>query len=118
MHRMSLIPLVAAALSPVAFADPAPQHDYPTSARVQYVFECMAEHGGADFARMYQCSCSIDQIANALPYDVYEEADTYMRGKHAMGERGGVLREGRRAREMRSLLQKTKAQSEKECFPR
>jgi len=91
-------------------------NDYPTEARVQYVLECMAKYGGATHARMYQCSCSVDRLAAKLPYADFVEADTYTRGKNAMGERGGILREGRRARDRREKLAQTVAQAEKACF--
>ena len=55
---------------------PAPAHDYPTIARVEYVNECIGKNGGK-LAALYQCSCAIDRIANALAYDDYVEASTY-----------------------------------------
>ena len=42
-------------------------NDFPTDARVQFVFECMHDHGGASYANLYHCSCTIDRIADAMP---------------------------------------------------
>lgn len=112
MHRITL-----SVLALCLFSAPALANDYPTTARVQYVVECMAKNGGPDYGTMYQCSCSIDQIARVLPYEDFVEADTYARGRRAGGERGGVLREGKRAREMRTLLTEAEEASRKQCFP-
>lgn len=112
MKRIPLTLLVSCIV-----AGPVLANDYPTTARVQYVVECMSKHGGPNYGTMYQCSCSIDQIASALSYDEFVEADTYARGRRAMGERGGVLREGPRAREMRALLADVEEKSAAKCFP-
>ncbi len=42
------------------------QNDYPTQARAEYVFACMASNGQTQQA-LRQCSCSIDVIASVLP---------------------------------------------------
>ena len=41
-------------------------NDYPTEARADYVFGCMAANGQSRQA-LRQCSCSIDEIASILP---------------------------------------------------
>jgi hypothetical protein len=61
-----------------------PPNDYPTVARADYVYACMAVNGQTR-AVLEKCSCSIDQIASILPYDKYEEAETLI----AVGLRGG-----------------------------
>ena len=45
-------------------------NDYPTEARADYVFACMATNGQTREA-LSRCSCSIDMIATILPYDDY-----------------------------------------------
>ncbi|NIR28340.1 MAG: hypothetical protein GWN84_03230, partial [Gammaproteobacteria bacterium] len=80
-------------------------HDYPTHERVRYVYECMATNGGRSFGNMYKCSCAIDYVAEHLPYEKFVEAETYVRGRRARGERGGVLREGERAESVRERFQ-------------
>ena len=113
MRRISLLALTLC----VFFSTPLLAYEYPTTAKVQYVIECMSKQGVANYGTMYQCSCSIDQIASALPYDDFVAADTYARGKRATGERGGVLREGARANQMRALLSEAEEKSFRKCFP-
>ncbi|MFZ2076399.1 MAG: hypothetical protein WAV38_07070, partial [Xanthobacteraceae bacterium] len=50
-------------------------NDYPTSARVDYVFGCMKANGETQVS-LQKCSCSIDLIASLLPYDRYVTAQT------------------------------------------
>ena len=61
-----------------------PGNDYPTVARADYVYACMAVNGQTRTI-LEKCSCSIDEIANILPYDQYEEAETLI----SVGLRGG-----------------------------
>jgi hypothetical protein len=61
-----------------------PGNDYPTIARADYVYACMAVNGQTRPV-LEQCSCSIDEIANILPYDQYEQAETLI----SVGLRGG-----------------------------
>lgn len=105
------------ALALCIVAGPALANNYPTDIRVAYVMDCMSKRGGANYTTMYQCSCSIDQIARVLSYDDFVEADTYTRGRRATGERGGVLREGARARQMRTQLAEAERDSFRTCFP-
>ena len=64
----------------VLFAGPAPaqtpaapEHNYPTAARADYVIGCLASNG---FKREYleRCACGIDTIAELMPYEDYEKA--------------------------------------------
>ncbi|GAB3684277.1 hypothetical protein [Salinisphaera aquimarina] len=93
-----------------------PAHNYPTEARAEYVFECMNQLGGENYDTLYKCSCSIDYIADQLPYDDYVTLDTYTRGQNAGGERPEVLREGKLARNSRSELAKLKSQAADRCL--
>jgi hypothetical protein len=43
-------------------------NDYPTEARADYVFACMAANGQTR-EMLSRCSCSVDIIAIILPYD-------------------------------------------------
>jgi hypothetical protein len=61
-----------------------PANDYPTTARADYVYACMAVNG-QNREVLEKCSCSIDEIANILPYDQYEQAETLV----SVGLRGG-----------------------------
>ncbi len=75
--------LFSGAPTPV-WAEELPANDYPTVARADYVYACMAVNGQTREV-LEKCSCSIDQIANILPYDQYEEAETLI----SVGLRGG-----------------------------
>lgn len=68
------IALVAAAPAP---ANRCNTNDYPTSARADYVFACMAVNGGTHEA-LDRCSCAIDVIATILPYKDYVSAETVL----------------------------------------
>ena len=52
-------------------------NDYPTEARADYVFGCMASNGQSRQV-LRQCACSIDEIASILPYEQYVEAETVL----------------------------------------
>lgn len=112
-----LIILFGASLVPgLGFAAKLPAHNYPTEARAEYVFECMNDLGGENYDTLYKCSCSIDYIADQLPYDTYVTLDTYTRGQHAGGERPEVLREGKLASDSRSELSRLKEQAADRCL--
>ena len=70
--------------STVASALELPENDYPTAARADYVFACMAVNG-QNRNVLIKCSCSIDTIAELLPFAKYEEAETLL----SIGLRGG-----------------------------
>ena len=70
-----------------------PRYDYPTTARADYVIGCLAANG---FHRelLDRCSCGIDVIANLMPYDDYEKANTILEMQQAgVGPRGGLFRD-------------------------
>lgn len=67
-----------------AVAEELPANDYPTVARADYVFACMAVNGQTR-ENLEKCSCSIDQIAAVLPWSDYEEAETLI----SVGLKGG-----------------------------
>jgi len=66
-------------------------YSYPTEGRVEYVLGCMDENGH-DFANVYKCSCTIDKIAAALPYDEYVEQSTFSKYATMGGEGGAEFR--------------------------
>jgi hypothetical protein len=76
-----------------------PLHDYPTTARVEYVTACM-DKVTSKLAALYQCSCAIDRIADALSYDDYVESSTFARYASLPGEGGGIFRDSKRGREL------------------
>ena len=89
--------------------------DYPTQARAEYVFACMASNGQTQQA-LRQCSCSIDVIASVLPYNKYEKAETVLRMRRSGG---GYLAETFRTKTANDIvrdLQQAQAEGEIRCF--
>src|SRR5918997_4038985 len=66
-------------------------NDYPTAARADYVFGCMAANGNTQQS-LERCSCSIDVIAGILPYERYVQAETVLRITQAPGQRSELMR--------------------------
>ena len=91
-----------------------PAHDYPTVARVEYVNDCIGKNGGK-LAALYQCSCAIDHIANALSYDDFVEASTYAKYATLPGEGGGIFRDSDHARQLAKSFRELEANSLRGC---
>jgi hypothetical protein len=98
-----------------AIADSAPTNDYPTSARVEYVFACMKTNGDTREA-LEQCSCSIDVIASLLPYDAYIAASTVASMNQEPGQIGSMFRGAAVARDALAELRRAQAEGEVRCF--
>jgi hypothetical protein len=96
-----------------AHSDPLP-NDYPTSARVEFVQDCMARSGGR-LEDLYKCSCVIDRIAQHLSYDDYVEAATYAHYSTLPGEGGGEFRDPPRAKERAKLYRALESDSYRAC---
>ena len=95
-------------------AGDSPVHDYPTVARVEFVQECIARHGGR-LENLYQCSCAIDRIANTLSYDDFVEASTYARYSGLPGEGGGIFRDSEQARQLAKRYREVEADAYRSC---
>jgi hypothetical protein len=90
-------------------------NDYPTSARVDYVFGCMKANGeNQDTLR--KCSCSIDIIASLLPYERYVSAETVLSMIRVPGNLGGEFRSTDIARTAVEDLRRAQAEAEVRCF--
>jgi hypothetical protein len=105
--------LVAGAARSVVQADDL--NDYPTKARVDYVFGCMKANGETEHS-LEQCSCSIDIIASILSYDRYVTAETVLRMVHVPGNLGGQFRSTERAKTAVDDLRRAQAEAEVRCF--
>lgn len=100
-------------------AEPTPAtkvSDYPTRDRVEYVFNCIAQHGGLTYITQYACGCKIDKIAEKLSFAEYEAARTYSMLKSTPGEAGGVFRDPKQSKDLRKQLKEAEAYAEKNCF--
>ena len=90
-------------------------NDYPTVARVDYVFGCMKANGESRQV-LEQCSCSIDVIASLLPYDRYVSAETVLSMSQVQGNLGGQFRATQIARTAVDDLRRAQAEAEVRCF--
>jgi hypothetical protein len=91
-----------------------PAHDYPTVARVEYVNDCIGKNGGK-LAALYQCSCAIDRIANALTYDDYVEASTYAKYANLPGQAGAIFRDSEHAQQLGKSFRDLEANALRGC---
>lgn len=100
----------------VAAQDIAQQYnDYPTEARADYVFGCMATNGQTRVA-LTRCSCSIDVIASIIPYEQYVEAETVLSMRQTGGERMAIFRTAELSNTLVSDLRRAQAEAEILCF--
>lgn len=90
-------------------------NDYPTEARAEYVFACMATNGqSSDVLR--RCSCSIDIIASIVSYEMYVAAETVLSMQLVGGERMSLFRTAANARKLVSDLRRAQAEADIRCF--
>lgn len=90
ISRILAASLAVSSVTAVGTAHGAPLNDYPTIARADYVFACMQVNGRSRQI-LEKCSCSIDVIAELLPYEKYEEAETIMSVRQKGGEQVAPL---------------------------
>ena len=90
-------------------------NDYPTEARADYVFGCMAANG-RDRITLRKCACSIDVIASILPYDAYVEAETVLSLQLGTGEQLSIFKTMPVANETVANLRRAQAEAEMICF--
>ena len=90
-------------------------NDYPTSARVEYVFGCLKANGETRQA-IEQCSCSIDVVASLVPYERYVTAETVLSMSQVRGNLGGQFRTSEQAASALNELRRAQAEAEVRCF--
>jgi hypothetical protein len=90
-------------------------NDYPTSARMEYVFGCLKANGETRQA-IEQCSCSIDVVASLLPYARYVTAETVLSMSQVRGDLGGPFRTSEQASSALNDLRRAQAEAEVRCF--
>lgn len=103
------------ALAAAAQAHAQAVNDYPTNARAEYVFACMATNGQTR-DMLDRCSCAIDQIAEVLPYEDYVQAETVLRMQQTTGERSGMFKSMAQLTEIVAGLKRAEAEAEILCF--
>lgn len=101
---------VIGALTPTAVA-----YEYPTEARVDYVLGCMASNGQTRLM-LGRCACSIDYIAERLPYDEYVAVETVQRMQTVPGERTAMFRDSEFANTLLDEFKRLQVQADLACF--
>ena len=92
-------------------------NDYPTRDRVEYVLNCVAQHGGLTYITQYACGCKIDKIAEKLTFTEFEAAKTFTYlSKGQTGDAGAVFRDPAQSKDLRTRLKEAEASAEKSCF--
>jgi hypothetical protein len=105
---------ISSAAAERVFAKELSANDYPTVARADYVFACMAVNGQTREI-LEKCSCSIEQIAAVLPWAKYEEAETLI----SVGLRGGENVAWTKSPQMQEKvknLKRAQVEGELRCF--
>jgi hypothetical protein len=93
----------------------ADDNDYPTEARADYVFGCMAANGQTRDA-LQKCACSIDAIAAILPYDKYVQASTILSMRQGIGQRANEFRSTKLFDDKVADLRRAQAEAEIRCY--
>ena len=108
--------LAALALTLSGFAGwAAEENDYPTDARVDYVFGCMAANGQTRES-LQKCSCSLDQLAAILPYDKYVQASTVLSMRQGIGNRANEFKSTKVFDDKVADLRRAQAEAEIRCY--
>lgn len=112
--------LAAMAVAVIGVAVPAsavtlPENDYPTSTRADYVFACMQVNGQTR-ENLMKCSCSIDTIAELLPFKDYEEAETIMSVVQKGGESVSMFQSYQPLIEKVNDMKRAQVEAELRCF--
>lgn len=90
--RFSLARLAALAALLIG-SSAAHANDFPTSARVLYVEDCIRANPGPYFEMVNKCSCAVDALAAEVNYDQFTTMQTVSNGMSIGGERGGAIRD-------------------------
>lgn len=95
---------------------PAIANDFPTTARVEFVLDCMKNSKVSPNEMVYKCSCAIDNIASKVKYDAWVDISTVALGTSIAGERGGVIRDMKDGRKVINQYRDLQAQAKHACF--
>jgi hypothetical protein len=90
-------------------------NDYPTAARADYVFACMAANG-QNREVLERCSCSADALATILPFDRYVQAETILRMRQGLGQQAATFRGMKMFDDIVADLRRAQAEAEIVCF--
>jgi len=107
--------LLIAFAAPVRAGDCETANDYPTEARADYVFACMAASGQTQDV-LHKCACSLDVLASILPYDKYVQAETVLSMRQGVGQAANAFRSTPKLDDMVADLRRAQAEAEVRCF--
>lgn len=93
-------------------------NDFPTSARVLYVEDCIRANPGPYFEMVNKCSCAIDALAEQVAYDEYTTMQTISNGMSIGGERGGAIRDVATLQPELKKYRELQAKVKNSCFIR
>ena len=102
--------LVASAVPLTASAN-----DFPTTARIEYVLECMKKNADK-YEYLYKCSCAVDQIARGVKFDEYVEISTAQRHQSLGGQRGAEFRDPPNVKQMAKKYETIEGKANEACF--
>ncbi|WP_181017351.1 hypothetical protein [Methylobacterium sp. V23] len=105
----------ATALLAGAAAAAEPENDYPTEARADYIFGCMAANGQSRES-LSRCSCSLDALASLLPYDKYVQASTVLSLRQGIGQRTTAFKSTKVFDDQVAELRRAQAEAEIRCY--
>ena len=92
-------------------------NNYPTRDRVEYVLNCVAQHGGLTYITQYACGCKIDKIAEQMTFSEFEAAKTFTYlSKGQTGDAGAVFRDPAQSKDLRKRIKEAETSAEKSCF--
>ncbi len=109
--------LVCSSLATADEGDKTSQNNpYPTTAIVDYVIGCMASNG-QNYEMLQKCSCSIDFIAQAIPYEEYVHISTLLSLQQMTGAgRNAVYKSSTWSNKAVTKLRELQADSTLRCF--
>ena len=91
-------------------------NDFPTLARVEYVFECLSENEGPRHEMLYKCVCAVDRVAEAVPYDRWVDLSTFFKAQPMAGERAAYVRDRPDIQSQLKSYREVQAKAKKACF--
>lgn len=115
-RKIVILAVVIAAAAPLGVTSSRAANNYPTPEIVDYVLGCMAADGNTRIA-MLKCSCSIDQVAQRLPFSEYEKAETALSLQKggSLGGRVSLFRDPPEIKAAIARLRKAQADASLEC---
>ena len=117
LSSCSTVPEKTVEATPIETPTTTVANDYPTRDTVEYVLNCVAQHGGLNYINQYACGCKIDKIAEKLSFSDYESAKTFTYlSKGQTGDAGAVFRDPAQSKDLRTRLKEAEASAEKSCF--